>query len=458
MEPASVDVSSSRFSAEMEEEAQEDILLLKAYMGHFDEFLGKTDENPHLVDPHPVDLANRTKKAHAHPSTPAPSRHSIVEILDSDTEEDLAKGETRRKRRADRPPVIDLDAEEDEGEEDFEAMKMKRYNTAPEDEVLPSAKRPCPLPLSGDSQSAPATPILSVKAKTTLNAVGRYYEDGGSGSVAKNCRFCAAARGITFHEPRDSQRFSCFNCGGNHVARDCHNIMCYNCWELGHRSNSCRNPRAPHSTCYRCRGSHDPIDCLALTGVVRLGASESSKKADAIPLPISCSNCGFQGHAPRQCPLAPIEDTNMAFERDGPEEWMYRMQIDVQRLASSFKSPDKPKTHTKSANRNQGRDNAQKPQNKSSPSPNKSKTSDIVVHVQHKAKSLPSTPKPWHGHRDQQKQQSHNHNSQQHHHSHHGHKNQHQGQQHQNNQNRNQSHQGKPSPHNRPWGGKNKKT
>lgn len=342
MDTTSADPRSLPYDTHMDAEAQEDILLLKAHMGLFDAYLGKTEQQPHLVDPHPIEHAQLLPTQPKRPTTPESSRHSIVEILNDSDEEELAKGESSKKRRADRPVVIDLDAEEDDQEEDLEAMKMKRYDAAPQD--APVAKRPCPLPHPTETQSAPATPIPSVKAKTMLIATGRYYDDTTVSNQVKNCRFCAAAHGITFHEPNsNNSRMACYNCGGNHIARECRNIMCYNCWEMGHRSHACTNPRAPKATCYRCGGQHDALDCLPYSGVARLGASESNKKSsssEAVPLPLMCPNCGFSGHHPRDCRLATLEDTNHAFERDGPD-WLPRMRREVQSIAARLKTPEK---------------------------------------------------------------------------------------------------------------------
>lgn len=400
MDVTSADPLSSHYDAHLDAEAQEDILLLKAHMGLFDAYLGKTEQEPHLVDPYPIERAQLMATTPNRSSTPEASRHSIVEILSDSDDGEPAKGESSKKRRADRPVIIDLEADDDDEEEDLEAMKMKRYNTAPENVIAPIAKRPCPLPLPTETKSAPATPIPSVKAKTMLIATGRYYDDTSVSNQVKNCRFCAAAHGITFHESNSSNgRMSCYNCGGPHIARECRNIMCYNCWEMGHRSHACTNPRAPKATCYRCGGQHEAIDCLTNSGVSRLGASESNKKkfsSEAVPLPPMCPNCGFSGHMPRDCRLASLEDTNHAFERDGPG-WLPRMRREVQSMAARFKTPEKP------SNNNNYREHSSKsvqksPVNNHSQQPNHSNHSN---HSNHKkapspkshSKSLPNTPK-----------------------------------------------------------------
>lgn len=338
----------------LEEEAQEDLLMLQAHMGHFDHLLETGASASHLVDPYPLKLPNTLSKSTGDIERPQRSKSEVIELLDDSDEEEPAKGSSQKKRRANGPVMIDLEDEEDSGEEDLDVMKMKRYPPV-EEMAMPQPKRQNTFPMSPAaptiSQSAPVTPMPEKLIKPTLIATGRYYDDTTLSTRVKNCRFCAAEHGVAFHGS-SAPRLSCFICGAPHIAKECPNIMCYNCWEMGHRSKGCRNPRVSKAPCFRCGGTHDSMDCLPIKGLVRLGTPIKTKKAkggskedkseeiEAVPLPPQCANCGFTGHTIRECSISGIEDTNDAFDRDGPS-WLARARQEIRRMVAKTNStPD----------------------------------------------------------------------------------------------------------------------
>ena len=342
-------------SGALDVDVQEDILMLKAHMGHFDHLLEDAPSSTHLVDPSllPPSPAKVLPPVTSIPVSKSAKLKEPVEESADELEE--VKGASSKKRRATAPVVIDLLDEDSKEEEDLEMMKMGKYQVTPERpvELGPQTKR-AKLASELDSHhehlhislSAPGTPIPSTTHRNIhLIAPGRYYDDSTlHGGVAKMCRFCARAQGIPY-TPRQQQRLSCFVCGGHHIARDCPNVLCYNCWEIGHRSVSCRNERAPRAACYRCGGSHDALDCLSKRGEQRRGedaidleleSSDKQKaKATTRALPPFCCNCGRIGHLPRECRMMGMDATADAVDRDAVG-WFSRMASETRKSPKQF--------------------------------------------------------------------------------------------------------------------------
>lgn len=328
--------------------------MLKAHMGLFDHLLEDSPNATHILDPAP-NLSSPTKKVEfAVPILPTKTPSKSVEEVESSDEEALEKGASSKKRRATAPVVIDLSDDNSQDEEDLDVMKMKKYSDTPQKplELAPAPKRPklseiAPHEHVLEPASAPGTPLPSLASKVLLHSTGRYYDDSSVGqSVAKRCRFCVRAQGLTFTPMQ--HRVSCFVCGGQHIARDCPNVLCYNCWETGHRSVSCPNERAPRAACYRCGGPHDALDCLVRKGEQRRGADaidvdeeEQDRTQLSRALPPFCCNCGRIGHLPRECRMMTMDDTAEAVDRDAVG-WFSRISAEIRKSPKQHQKTFQP--------------------------------------------------------------------------------------------------------------------
>jgi hypothetical protein len=353
---------------ELDMEAQEDILMLKAHMGHFDHMLNEGENAVHMIE-REIALPSSPIVKRAVESISRPSIGSgVIELSDDDGSDDepMRKGDSvkRKKRRATSSLVIDLEDEDSNEEEDLDVMKMKKYPSSNEMEAptaMPIAKRRQTEEIDHHvhqpiSLSAPSTPINDTFKRAMLSNTGRYYDDSTLNTQVKTCRFCAKTYGVPYRAP--SNRLACFICGGSHIARECPNMLCYNCWELGHRSGNCKNQRMPKTTCFRCGGHHDALDCLHMKGIQRMGSGMGNSKSNgdaqrAIPLPALCCNCGHTGHVARDCRQLSMEDTTKEAERD-PQAWYHRRKTELERenrqAASSSRPPQRPRSHSHTGN------------------------------------------------------------------------------------------------------------
>lgn len=346
MEPPLQVPSSNSDNYMLDEQVQEDILMLRAHLGHFDHLLGEEPTELHIL---PQPLASTTLPSSSATMIPSsdstdiqfktpigkPTQKKRVIETESDDEE---KGASK-KRKQPTPFVIDLDDEENsDEEEDLDAMKMKRYSSTDlEARNGPSdAKRPklFDSPAQHDhiplSSSAPSTPMItSFDFPQLLRPSGRYYDDSSAGFGVKrsSCRFCQTKRGLSWVDKSD-RRLECFICGGPHEAKSCTNILCYNCWELGHRAADCENQKLPWAPCYRCGGLHDAFFCPTLpfsqptTPLPTSSASTPIRPASSFSSPIVppaspslfCCQCAQAGHTARDCKLPTMDATKRMYD------------------------------------------------------------------------------------------------------------------------------------------------
>lgn len=347
-------------------------------MGHFDHLLKESTPALHLVEPTPL---LSTPKAVRTPSQKrkTPSRKSPHPNLEPDEEEE-EKGSKKRKALPSEIIILD-DSDNSSDEEDLDAMKMKSYgendngDDTTEDPFFPSANKRILTTQASHaiSQSSPVTPTISTSTPSRLPSSGRYYDQPtvhGSGSMP-GCRFCAAKRGLTWTLGGEN-RLRCFICGGPHVSKSCPMCLCFNCWELGHRADTCSNPKLAWAPCYRCRGLHDAFFCPTLRKLQNMpqplpqqseavidltsdeenpappttstlsdsssSTSESSESPSLRPLQetspaaatnvineratIFCCQCGLRGHSSRTCQNQTMDATIAELESD-PIYWLH---------------------------------------------------------------------------------------------------------------------------------------
>lgn len=346
-----VDVNGSKIvkndSSDLDMEAQEDILMLKAHMGEFDHLLEDSANTEHLLDRSQFLPSKNVEENIIHSFETPRKRSRHVELDESSDEEPLTKGESSKKRRAGDTIVIDLEDEEASEEEDLDKMKMRKYDTGskmgPPLEPVPKKRQFQEIDSSGvllHSVSAPSTPSDNILRRAMLNSTGRYYDDTELTKQVKTCRFCARSCGVAYHPP--SNKISCFKCGGEHIARDCPNTLCFNCWELGHLASNCVNARRPKTSCFRCGGAHDALFCLQ--------ASDKRKSSDShgktITLPILCCNCGQMGHTFNECNRPSMEDTKHDAQRDTAAWFAKRVQQEI----SKPKAQHRPRSQSQHGN------------------------------------------------------------------------------------------------------------
>lgn len=101
------------------------------------------------------------------------------------------------------------------------------------------------------------------------------------------CRECGEYGHISSSCMQRAKNLHCFLCGGNHLSKLCPNQLCYRCNTPGHLSRDCRGKLARRTLCFRCDGDHSPTEC-------RLYVSPNKKLK-------SCFNCGQSDHSAYAC-------------------------------------------------------------------------------------------------------------------------------------------------------------